>query len=524
MNTPAAARGAGKRGVSAAIAALLGFAMIFVGAPVAASAAVDSSYIEFVPLVTDSAKYKGIGANVKVLAGGVAEVQSLTEVRITVKRSSGGDVVKSSTSDAVLTELKAGRGVTAPIIIQPGTYDEAGSTSWTVPNATWTSETVPTSVMVELLAGDTVIGTKTAAAPATIGTVMPAPAPEWNKPIATANNAALYKGVAVNIRVKNVTDATGIIVQVNRNNAPPVIKTAKQGPLDNLNQGGAQGTTAPIIIQPGTYDEAGSSSWYPAPAVWTPTSIPTTVTITITRSGGPDMVTTIPVTGDLGPIMPATVAPVEFTVPTDAPLDVSIPEDAGEVTLNLGTPVGGELTVPVDVTVTTSIGVEVVIPAGTTVTAADPAWDGVISAPTVRDDVVVPAAAGQKEPTVSLAIAVGSDDTRLDFGTPVKLVLAGQAGQKAGFVSGGVFSAITTQCASPTPALASGECWINDGADLVIWTTHFTTFVAYAISGAALANSGVEDIVLPIGVASLLIVLGTGAVVAGRGRRIRTIG
>ncbi|HLS02759.1 MAG TPA: LPXTG cell wall anchor domain-containing protein, partial [Beutenbergiaceae bacterium] len=34
---------------------------------------------------------------------------------------------------------------------------------------------------------------------------------------------------------------------------------------------------------------------------------------------------------------------------------------------------------------------------------------------------------------------------------------------------------------SATPVLAPGKaCWLNDGEDLVVWTTHFTTFIAYS--------------------------------------------
>lgn len=37
------------------------------------------------------------------------------------------------------------------------------------------------------------------------------------------------------------------------------------------------------------------------------------------------------------------------------------------------------------------------------------------------------------------------------------------------------------------------EYWNNDGADLVIWTNHFTTFAAYTVS-SELAVTGPRDL------------------------------
>lgn len=122
--------------------------------------------------------------------------------------------------------------------------------------------------------------------------------------------------------------------------------------------------------------------------------------------------------------------------------------------------------------------VTVTLPAGTTVTANSTAWNGTINAPT-NVSYTIP---GSYQ--TGIAITVGSPDYTLNFTTPVKLVFAGQAGKQVGFIPAGstTFTEITATCNSlTTPTVATGEaCKINDGTDLVVWTTHFTTFVTYS--------------------------------------------
>lgn len=144
----------------------------------------------------------------------------------------------------------------------------------------------------------------------------------------------------------------------------------------------------------------------------------------------------------------------------------------------------GEFTAPVQVAISNqSVGANVIIPAGTTITAASSDWDGVMIAPTPRkiDAVTV----NGQDSQVSAAVRFGSLTTPLQFSQPVKVVLAGQAGQKAGYIGhDDEFVAIDTACGVDDPAATiSGsvnECYLIDGDDLVIWTNHFSTYVAYA--------------------------------------------
>ena len=519
------------RRVAATAAAVVGLVAVGVFQGAAAQAAPSELHVD--AYLVES-KYHGIGVDIKALDTDL--VAELDQVRVITHRTVGGDVVKVSKGTNVVSTLKAGSAVTAPIVIQQGSYDEAGSTSWVQPDAVWTAETIPTTLTVELVdAEGDVLLTRTVDAPTdsrglTLDDVLPAPA-AFTNPTATFHNAADYKGIAVDVRVRDLTDAESISVRVDREGASPVVKSSKPALLAVVNTGKTVSVTAPIVIRPGTHNEAASGSWFYPGAVWTPTTVPTSVTITIERAYGADLVTTLPIKGSIEGIMPEASEPVVIDVPTDRPFEVEVPDGVTDVAVKVGTPVEGAVTVPVQVTVKSSAGTDLVIPAGTTVKATgDANWDGVIKAPTIKEGVTVPSTSTSTA-TVALAVEVGSDTARLEFDTPVKLVLPGQAGKKAGFIQAGVFEEIDTMCPSAAPALTSGACWINDGEDLVIWTTHFTTFVAYeaepveelatiaVTSIAATGSSGFEAWLMSAGA---LMLLGGGMTVVARRRRRST--
>ncbi len=121
------------------------------------------------------------------------------------------------------------------------------------------------------------------------------------------------------------------------------------------------------------------------------------------------------------------------------------------------------------------------IPAGTTVTGTT-TWDGVLNFPTVSASFTSPTAPGGFTDTVTMAVEVGSSDA-LTFDKGVRIVFSGQAGNHVGWSRNGSFTEITDTCSADTQAtgdaLAGGDCKINVGADLVVWTEHFTTFLTY---------------------------------------------
>jgi len=139
-----------------------------------------------------------------------------------------------------------------------------------------------------------------------------------------------------------------------------------------------------------------------------------------------------------------------------------------------------------------NVGVE--IPASTTVTSADNTWDGVIAAPTLTT-VTIPNTATETR-TPSTAVAVGFSGAKLSFDKAVRILLPGQAGKRAGYVRTGItFTEITTTCTNDTQATndllpVDGDCKINVGADMVIWTKHFTTFASFTGSSSSGGSSG----------------------------------
>src|SRR5690606_5137419 len=122
-----------------------------------------------------------------------------------------------------------GTTVTAPIVIQHGTYNEAGSSSWVPAVGEWTPATVPTRVTVEILRGEDVIVSATRTSigesKATLDEVMPkAPTLETQ---AYYSSGASSKGIQVDIRGTYLQNAAEVRVTVHRGEFSDVVKTSK---------------------------------------------------------------------------------------------------------------------------------------------------------------------------------------------------------------------------------------------------------------------------------------------------------
>lgn len=115
-----------------ALVALVGLAALSVlpAAPAQADTSPEKLHLDAYLVST---KYSGIAVDIKALD--TVAIADLDEVRVTVRRTSGPDVVKLSKGTGVVTTLKAGNAVTAPIVVIPGSYDEAASSSWVKPDA-----------------------------------------------------------------------------------------------------------------------------------------------------------------------------------------------------------------------------------------------------------------------------------------------------------------------------------------------------------------------------------------------------
>ena len=119
------------------------------------------------------------------------------------------------------------------------------------------------------------------------------------------------------------------------------------------------------------------------------------------------------------------------------------------------------------------------IPEETTITG-DSNWNGSLILPTVKNNTDYTAPSG----SIEVVIDIGSE-SEINFSNAVKIVISGQAGKKAAWSRGTIFTDITTVCDNATnptniyPDKAPKECYIDEGSDLLIWTYHFTKFAAY---------------------------------------------
>ena len=181
---------------------------------------------------------------------------------------------------------------------------------------------------------------------------------------------------------------------------------------------------------------------------------------------------------------------VDDAVKAKVVLDVPAEVEVASITVpTTPVPGGNEAVLPqVEVTAATSIGdVEVVIPAGTTVTGPA-AWDGTITLPTVKpvETIEQTTVGGDTIQTVSTVIEVGLGDLALSFDKPVRILLPGQSGNQIAVRRGGVVSKITATLTEDTQAAAIAtlvggvtDAKITVGADVAVWTNHFTEFFAY---------------------------------------------
>jgi len=196
--------------------------------------------------------------------------------------------------------------------------------------------------------------------------------------------------------------------------------------------------------------------------------------------------------------------------------------------ITIPTKAGRGVTGPDTLELTSRGGARAMIQPGTTITSSDAGWDGTLLPPTVVTDgqALMPATVDGSTPVVALAIQVGDPGSSLTLDQPARILLPGQAGKHAGFVpAGGTFTPITTPCVADTLKAATalpvaGDCVMSVGSDLVIWTKHFTVFLAYGAK--ALPVTGAD--LMPWGIGGIaLLLLGAALVVTTRAAR-RTAG
>ena len=122
--------------------------------------------------------------------------------------------------------------------------------------------------------------------------------------------------------------------------------------------------------------------------------------------------------------------------------------------------------------------IKVEIPQGTKI-KGESNWNGLIIAPTVQETTQVNVTIGTPEAVIEVGLKSG----KLTFDKATRILVPGQAGKRAGFVRDKVFTPIqectAAQIADPNTLVAEGDCFTTSGSDLIIWTKHFTQFVAF---------------------------------------------
>lgn len=136
--------------------------------------------------------------------------------------------------------------------------------------------------------------------------------------------------------------------------------------------------------------------------------------------------------------------------------------------------------------------VSVQIPKMTTI-SAPLFWDGTIRTPTLLSQPTIVPSAGMIFLT---AVSVGFDQGHLTFDKAARILFPGQAGKLVGYVNNNGLAPIEQRCSEDSQtagdALAEGgNCEIDVGCDLVVWSKHFTEFVVY--EGVALPGAETND-------------------------------
>lgn len=173
---------------------------------------------------------------------------------------------------------------------------------------------------------------------------------------------------------------------------------------------------------------------------------------------------------------------------------ITIPDDVTNVTINIlalttsaNASTSAIIPAAILINASTTAGIiNVAIPANTEIKANVPDWNGVINAPQIKQNSSVSVLADDGEIADKVfVIEIGYGDTKLVFNKAIRIVFRNQAGKDAGYSREGVFKKINKICLSDDQdtgdSLPDGEdCKINVGADLIIWTKHFTNFVTYS--------------------------------------------
>ncbi|MDE2588634.1 MAG: hypothetical protein KGL95_03065, partial [Patescibacteria group bacterium] len=174
---------------------------------------------------------------------------------------------------------------------------------------------------------------------------------------------------------------------------------------------------------------------------------------------------------------------------TNATIDYSAIASSGTVQI----PATNWLNMTRNTNTNTQPAVSVSIPPSTKISGGT-SWNNVLQLPTITSpppNLSIPITTGQTTTTHTVLI-VGSS-VPLHFNTPVRMLLAGEAGLDVGFFYDPTnVTPIANTCTDDSSSGISTteqECKIDVGSDLVIWTRHFTGFATWSSSSTSSAPS-----------------------------------
>ena len=183
---------------------------------------------------------------------------------------------------------------------------------------------------------------------------------------------------------------------------------------------------------------------------------------------------------------------------------INIPEDVENPTISVGDLVVNSGTSSIATLASTSLSVvtsisatpvAISIPSNTQITA--PAgWNGIINAPRPEDNSsVTPVADSGKNVSAISVLEVGAGDTQLLFNKAVRLLIPSAGNKYMGYQRGSVFTTITDICSADSQVVgdalpAGGDCKVTIADDMIIWTKHFTKFVAYDQVDVSVSSGG----------------------------------
>ncbi|HEY8109236.1 MAG TPA: hypothetical protein VIG05_00005, partial [Candidatus Nitrosotenuis sp.] len=179
----------------------------------------------------------------------------------------------------------------------------------------------------------------------------------------------------------------------------------------------------------------------------------------------------------------------------DISIDYSRIQSGNTVTLNTGP------TILADIDTThTGNDVEIEFSDATTITGPS-GWDGTLELPTITTATISAqeTTSGTTTTTTTYSditvIEIGLTNSDLSFNSPVRIEFLGDGNNQGfiGFVRAAGTSSVTilSLCVSNPPTLTSGQaCYVEEGANLVVYTTHFTAIgSAKATSTSASAST-----------------------------------